>query len=189
MRYSIGITLFLLAVLHFSTARAYTLLPNGEPVNIAGPYEYNLIYPIPFYVGLNGGPPLPAQPDGNPAHQYGFGVSATINGETAFVCASTNPGPCGASGPTFIFISATSTLVSSVSSSFFSYGYDSTTDSELFLSGNADTFVSVFLELPPGFSIAQITAVPEPSTWAMLLIGFAGIGFAGYRRSRASAFI
>jgi hypothetical protein len=27
-------------------------------------------------------------------------------------------------------------------------------------------------------------AVPEPSTWAMLLLGFAGIGFAGYRRSK-----
>ncbi len=28
-------------------------------------------------------------------------------------------------------------------------------------------------------------AVPEPSTWAMLLLGFAGLGFAGYRRARA----
>jgi hypothetical protein len=27
-------------------------------------------------------------------------------------------------------------------------------------------------------------AVPEPSTWAMMLIGFAGISFAGYRRKR-----
>jgi phospholipase/lecithinase/hemolysin len=27
------------------------------------------------------------------------------------------------------------------------------------------------------------TAVPEPSTWAMLIIGFVGLGFAGYRRS------
>jgi hypothetical protein len=27
-------------------------------------------------------------------------------------------------------------------------------------------------------------AVPEPSTWAMMLIGFAGIGFAGYRSTR-----
>jgi hypothetical protein len=26
--------------------------------------------------------------------------------------------------------------------------------------------------------------VPEPSTWAMLLIGFAGLGFAGYRQAR-----
>jgi hypothetical protein len=29
-----------------------------------------------------------------------------------------------------------------------------------------------------------VVAVPEPSTWAMLLIGFAGIGFAAYRRKR-----
>ena len=27
-------------------------------------------------------------------------------------------------------------------------------------------------------------AVPEPSTWAMMLLGFAGLGFAGYRASR-----
>jgi hypothetical protein len=27
-------------------------------------------------------------------------------------------------------------------------------------------------------------AVPEPSTWAMMLIGFAGLGYAGYRRAR-----
>jgi hypothetical protein len=27
-------------------------------------------------------------------------------------------------------------------------------------------------------------AVPEPSTWAMMLIGFAGVGFAGYRSAR-----
>jgi hypothetical protein len=30
-----------------------------------------------------------------------------------------------------------------------------------------------------------VEAVPEPSTWAMMLIGFAGLGFAGYRRARA----
>ena len=27
-------------------------------------------------------------------------------------------------------------------------------------------------------------AVPEPSTWAMMLLGFAGLGYAGFRRSR-----
>jgi hypothetical protein len=31
--------------------------------------------------------------------------------------------------------------------------------------------------------------VPEPSTWAMMLIGFAGLGLAGYRTSRKSAAI
>jgi hypothetical protein len=28
-------------------------------------------------------------------------------------------------------------------------------------------------------------AAPEPSTWAMLLIGFSGLGFAGYRKASA----
>jgi hypothetical protein len=27
-------------------------------------------------------------------------------------------------------------------------------------------------------------AVPEPSTWAMLLLGFSGLGFAAYRRKK-----
>jgi hypothetical protein len=30
-----------------------------------------------------------------------------------------------------------------------------------------------------------VATVPEPSTWAMMLIGFAGLGFAGYRTRRA----
>jgi hypothetical protein len=30
--------------------------------------------------------------------------------------------------------------------------------------------------------VTQVASVPEPSTWAMLLFGFAGIGFATYRR-------
>lgn len=29
-----------------------------------------------------------------------------------------------------------------------------------------------------------IASVPEPPTWAMMLVGFAGICFAGYRRTR-----
>jgi hypothetical protein len=30
------------------------------------------------------------------------------------------------------------------------------------------------------------TPIPEPSTWAMMLLGFAGLGYAGYRRSRSA---
>jgi PEP-CTERM motif len=47
--------------------------------------------------------------------------------------------------------------------------------------------------LPPGFlapgeevvAVLPATPVPEPSTWAMMLLGFAGLGLAGYRRARA----
>jgi PEP-CTERM motif len=31
---------------------------------------------------------------------------------------------------------------------------------------------------------SSISAVPEPSTWAMMLLGFVGVGFAAYRRKR-----
>jgi hypothetical protein len=30
----------------------------------------------------------------------------------------------------------------------------------------------------------NISAVPEPSTWAMLMLGFAGLGFMAYRRKQ-----
>jgi len=37
------------------------------------------------------------------------------------------------------------------------------------------------------FEIAQIaTSVPEPSTWAMMGLGFAGLAFAGGRARRAA---
>jgi uncharacterized membrane protein len=40
-----------------------------------------------------------------------------------------------------------------------------------------------------GFSFVgsmSVPVVPEPSTWALMLLGFAGLGFAGYRRARTS---
>ena len=38
-----------------------------------------------------------------------------------------------------------------------------------------------------GYNIAAnvtVSAVPEPSTWAMMILGFAGVGFMAYRRTR-----
>ena len=37
------------------------------------------------------------------------------------------------------------------------------------------------------FGGVEISSVPEPSTWAMMLLGFAGLGFVGYRTSRRAA--
>jgi hypothetical protein len=34
------------------------------------------------------------------------------------------------------------------------------------------------------FAVGGIAAAPETSTWAMMLLGFAGIGYVGYRRAR-----
>jgi hypothetical protein len=51
-----------------------------------------------------------------------------------------------------------------------------------------------FADLPNGngnignvLDNVTLSGVPEPTTWAMMLIGFAGLGFAGYRSSRKSS--
>jgi hypothetical protein len=36
------------------------------------------------------------------------------------------------------------------------------------------------------FETGRMTPTPEPSTWAMMLLGFAGLGFAGYRKARGA---
>jgi hypothetical protein len=33
---------------------------------------------------------------------------------------------------------------------------------------------------------SPMSSVPEPSTWAMMLVGFAGLGFAGFRKGRGA---
>jgi hypothetical protein len=38
-----------------------------------------------------------------------------------------------------------------------------------------------------GITFRSTSTVPESSTWAMMLLGFAGLGFAGYRASRRPA--
>jgi hypothetical protein len=37
---------------------------------------------------------------------------------------------------------------------------------------------------PP--AVLQAALAPEPSTWAMILAGFAGLGFVGYRKTKQS---
>lgn len=38
---------------------------------------------------------------------------------------------------------------------------------------------------PTYFASYSINAVPEPSTWAMMALGFAGLGFLGYRKTHS----
>jgi PEP-CTERM motif len=48
---------------------------------------------------------------------------------------------------------------------------------------NADDFA---IQYSPGLDTGGVAAgAPEPSTWAMMLLGFAGLGYAGYRRRGA----
>ncbi len=40
-----------------------------------------------------------------------------------------------------------------------------------------------------GYGQGFVQGVPEPSTWAMMMVGFAGLAFAGYRRREAKTVI
>ena len=117
-----------------------------------------------------------------PASVVGFGPGATTS------ASMTSGGPVGfASG------------VADLTYLIFPAGYISNTplsDSSTYLGATISS-----LGLAPGdhvwnwgsgddadtFTIDVISppAVPEPSTWAMVLIGFIGLGFAGYRTTRA----
>ncbi|HEY1781310.1 MAG TPA: hypothetical protein VGG79_12935 [Roseiarcus sp.] len=65
------------------------------------------------------------------------------------------------------------------------------TSALLFINTNATRFVpgtlAVIDSQTSDLSGFQPSAVPESATWAMMLIGFAGLGVAGYRGSRKSA--
>ncbi len=45
---------------------------------------------------------------------------------------------------------------------------------------------SQFSPSPPGSGTLTPFSTPEPSTWAMMLLGFAGLGFAGYRKAKTT---
>jgi hypothetical protein len=49
-------------------------------------------------------------------------------------------------------------------------------------SGSADYIV--FDDITVGSGTVITGGVPEPSTWAMMMVGFAGLGFAGWRKAR-----
>jgi hypothetical protein len=48
--------------------------------------------------------------------------------------------------------------------------------------GNCGTFSGPTCSVSSVEYLANVTPVPEPSTWAMMLLGFAGLGFMAYRR-------
>jgi hypothetical protein len=54
-----------------------------------------------------------------------------------------------------------------------------------------DAYLNIHSTMFPSGEIRgflQVEAVPEPSTWAMMILGFIGVGFMAYRRKSRSTF-
>jgi hypothetical protein len=120
-----------------------------------------------------------------------FGYSDLANLDTINITGSqiilTDTSGAGSSQVTYVLTDIAFTGLTPVSSNF--PGVVSFT-----LSGDTITFGSPTIpQRTPGIYQAvfdvtsNVTAVPEPSTWAMMLLGFAGIGFATYRRKNKMA--
>jgi phosphate/sulfate permease len=67
-----------------------------------------------------------------------------------------------------------------------------TLESLTFVAGSSNTlsFASQDTASPFGPVIGGVSiAVPEAATWAMMLAGFAGLAFAGYRKTKGARLI
>jgi hypothetical protein len=188
MRYFI---LLLLAspLLCGSMARAssFVTIANGGEYVVTGPFvgpndpviELNVSGSVSG--GTYDGPLPPPPPTDDGINAYGAKAILTVNGMAVYAnCYYTQiASMCGRSLPA---------VRNSFNASQGFQEFDFSSDLETFgqVSPLEATF---FVVVPDGYSLVPFAqAVPESSMWVMLLIGFAGIGSAGYRRRRTGAF-
>jgi hypothetical protein len=107
-------------------------------------------------------------------------------------CENNCGGPCGLysngqsrglnsiNGGTSILVDEQNPLVS-FSSTGFAFGQDANSDypDSIDVPGGLASYFALDFTLPDGLTVA---GVPEPSTWAMMILGFLGIGFIAHRR-------
>jgi PEP-CTERM motif len=148
----------------------------------------------------------------DPGHPYGSGlyidyeITLTSGDVTEFIVSDYSglavsvkecgiPG-CGGSGANSVSTTSASRSSDGSDISFLFDGDLSGTahSANLQLLTNATNFVDPFGTFVTSdgdmFPIAVLTlSIPEPSTWAMMLLGFVGLGFVGFRQARPWASI
>jgi PEP-CTERM motif len=115
----------------------------------------------------------------NPMPLRFYSIEVDVNFATLFAC-DTNFIEAMCSKPRGIQLTGTTTFNNSVTDKV---GFLSITS---FVENFGATPINVYLTIDLPEKGFYITAVPEPSTWAMMLIGFAGIGLMAYRRNKVS---
>jgi PEP-CTERM motif len=180
---------FILLLIGFFVAPAYAVeIPLNGTVQIEGPFQPDESFSASIYLSVSAQISSANYDPTNPVNtSTSYAVYTDIGGPTVEFGSRTGAlGDLEAIGG--MFASCTSCSQSAELIWFSSiydpivYTYTITTSTQFlfFGPGPISAIATLDLELPDGFSVAS--PIPEPSTWAMLLIGFAGIGFAGYRR-------
>lgn len=184
----IVLAVWFFSIASVASATTYTFeLDLGKTYLITGPWENAgglIVGSVSF--GANPGPtetPLPS-PGDSPADQYGWTVYASLNGDQYIDESGTNirnpyPPNLGYSGAT---VTDPYFRTSFASGYAYVFNHDSVYQSSPFVDPTGEFIITL-----PDYGAAWfVTAVPEPSTWAMLLLGFAGTGFLAYRRGNQS---
>lgn len=123
-----------------------------------------LLNPLTFTVGVN------SAAGDNHTDTGSFTELLTFNGATQTLII-----------PYSIQVSDSDTLTLNSGNAYFFPGYEITLNPVSLTDGDVNTPVT-------GSLTANVTAVPEPATWAMMILGFAGVGFVAYRRKSRPAF-
>jgi PEP-CTERM motif len=158
---------------------SYSLVVLNGPVSIPGPGDFTDTIAVFKQLTLGGFSTASNQINGNVHIDISANaISVTMNGQVQpFELESQFTGI----GGTITNVVSTATgVIPGVNGVLFSN----------FTSTSVD-FASIYFGFQPGTSLTQTETltfaaaggVPEPSTWAMMLIGFAGLGFA-FRQSR-----
>jgi hypothetical protein len=137
---------------------------GGVTLGLPGTYLFNQ---MDFIVGYNAYVP-------QCCYSYSFNESVNFGG-----------GPQGVIVPFTVDISYSDTITIPGGQSFSYGGYNVVVNPFSQTFGNGDNPFN----LTANVTLASNTsAVPEPSTWAMLILGFVGVGFVAYRRKSQSSF-
>lgn len=130
------------------------------------------------YLGISASP-------ANPIGAYLPSTQTLDSGATGFFVYQVDLGTTTLQGPSNPNVSPLESIISGVLPQasyivgFFNEGTAAAPDFQATANSGA-----IFETGAPGSTRGGGGTVPEPSTWAMLLIGFAGLGFVGYRKAK-----
>ncbi|MBR1136884.1 MAG: PEPxxWA-CTERM sorting domain-containing protein [Bradyrhizobium sp.] len=160
-------------------------LPTNGSVQIVGPFTTDPLWgPNPIYIQLffSGGPDGPTPDNAWVGWRTFSNISTSQSSLTLVNCGSSFGGPCLSpweSNHGYLPVYAATNTLTTHSSVGLSLQEDRATYSVTYW-GVPYSF-SLAAELPDGFSVLA-PGVPEPSTWAMMIIGLASICLLSRRR-------
>jgi hypothetical protein len=189
------VSLLALALCVFASSRANALVvSNGETVQVYGPYGTDplgntVTIDVEIQASVNW-PPI--NPAAGAFVAYGYRAYASVGNALFTVdlsdCAFTIGGPCRYPWDiqhSIVLVDPTHPSFS-VGTSIGYYYFDSVNGTNWPPGFDPTGTVTIIANIRNSeFTFEpQIAAIPEPSTWAMLLIGFAGMGFVSVRNRK-----